>query len=481
MSYGPRRRTILLTGASGYIGGRLLSRLEERDDRIRCLARTPSHLTGRVGEATEIVRGDLLDRDSLTDAFDGVDVAYYLVHSMATGDDFEDLEQQSAANFADAARNAGVQRIIYLGGLGEGDGLSTHLASRQRVGEILRESGVPTIELRASIIIGSGSLSFEMVRALVENLPVMIAPRWVRSKAQPIAIEDVLSFLEASLDIELDRSEIVEIGGSDVVSYQDLLMEYARQRQLGRKIIPVPLLSPRLSGLWLGLVTPVYARVGRHLVDSLRHDTVVSSERAQELFDIDVRSASAAIARALANEDHEYAVTRWSDALSSSGATTGYGGESFGSRIVDSRSLRVRASVTQAFEPILRIGGTAGWYYGTKLWRIRGFIDLLVGGPGLRRGRRHASELYRGDTIDFWRVEEIEQGRLLRLRAEMRLPGRAWLVFEVEPVEGGSRIRQTAIFDPVGVSGKLYWYGLYPIHQLVFARMLRGIAAAVRA
>ncbi|MEZ4572471.1 MAG: SDR family oxidoreductase [Thermomicrobiales bacterium] len=258
------------------------------------------------------------------------------------------------------------------------------------------------------------------------------------------------------------------------------MLEYARQRNLGRRIIPVPFLSPGISSLWLGLVTPVYARVGRHLVDSLRHDTVVTSERARQLFDIRPRSASEAIARALSNEDREYAMTRWSDALSSSGATTSYGGKSFGSRIVDSRSLRVRTSPEKAFRPISRIGGSAGWYYGNILWRLRGFFDLLVGGPGLRRGRRHASQMRPGDTVDFWRVEEFDAGHLLRLRAEMKLPGRAWLQFEVEPVEGGSRIRQTAIFDPVGIFGKLYWYGLYPVHQVVFARMLRGIAAAIR-
>ncbi|CAN5667997.1 SDR family oxidoreductase [soil metagenome] len=472
-----RQRTILLTGASGYIGGRLLPALEARDERLRCLARTPSHLESRVSDQTQIVQGDLLDPDSLRGAFEGVDVAYYLVHSMATGDDFEELERQSATNFAGAARKAGVKRIIYLGESGE---LSPHLESRQRVGEILRQSDVPTIELRASVIIGSGSLSFEMMRALVEKLPLMTAPRWVRSKAQPIAIEDVLSYLVASLDVGIDQSEIVEIGGSEVVSYQDLMLEYARQRNLGRKVIPVPLLSPGLSSLWLGLVTPVYARVGRHLVDSLRHDTIVTSDRARELFSIEPRSAREAIARALANEDREYATTRWSDALSSSGATTSYGGESFGSRIVDSRSVRVRTSTEKAFEPISRIGGSAGWYYGNMLWRLRGFLDLLAGGPGLRRGRRHATEVHPGDTVDFWRVEDFEPGRLLRLRAEMKLPGRAWLQFEVEPVEGGSRIRQTAIFDPVGISGKLYWYALYPIHQIVFRRMLYGVARAVK-
>jgi uncharacterized protein YbjT (DUF2867 family) len=428
------QRTILLTGASGYIGGRLLPILEDREEQIRCLARTPEHLQSRVSEATEVVQGDLLEPDSLAPAFTGVDTAYYLVHSMASGENFEELEEKSARNFAQAAREAGVARIIYLGGLGDGSQLSPHLASRQHVGDILRASGVPTIELRASIIIGSGSLSFEMVRALVEKLPIMTTPRWVQSKAQPIAIEDVRAYLIAALDIELAESEIVEIGGSEVVSYRDLMLEYARQRNLRRKVLPVPLLSPTISSLWLGLVTPVYARVGRHLVDSLRHDTVVTSDRADDLFDIKPRSASEAIRRALANDDG-------------------------------------------AFAPISKIGGTVGWYYGDGLWRLRGLLDLLVGGPGMRRGRRHASIIYPGDTLDFWRVEKIEPDRLLRLQAEMKLPGRAWLQFEVEPIDGGSRIRQTAIFDPAGLFGKLYWYALYPIHEIVFRRMLFGIAA----
>ena len=472
------RRTILLTGASGYIGGRLLPRLEAGPHHVRCLSRHPSNLRPRTAECTEIVQADLLDPATLGRAFQNVDVAYYLIHSMAAGEDFEDLEQETAEHFARAAREAGVKRIIYLGGLGQSGDLSPHLASRQRVGQILRASGVPTVELRASVIIGSGSLSFEMIRALVEKLPVMTTPRWVQSNAQPIAIEDVLDYLMASLDIKLESSEVVEIGGANVVSYRDLMLEYARQRNLGRRIVPVPFLTPKVSSLWLGLVTPVYARVGRHLVDSLRHDTVVTSDRAMELFDIQPRSARDAIERALTFEDQAYAATRWSDALSSSGATTGYGGKVFGARIIDSRALRVRVSQSQAFEPIQRIGGSAGWYYGNALWRLRGLLDLIAGGPGLRRGRRHPSRVEIGDTVDFWRVEDVKPDRLLLLRAEMKLPGRAWLQFEVEPVEGGSRIRQTAMFDPVGILGKAYWYALYPIHQIVFRRMLQGIATA---
>jgi hypothetical protein len=340
---------------------------------------------------------------------------------------------------------------------------------------------VPTIELRASIIIGSGSLSFEMVRALVQKLPVMITPRWVSQPAQPLAIEDLIAYLVSAAEIELRASLVVEIGGADRVSYLDIMREFARQRGLRRFMIRVPVLSPRLSGLWLGLVTPVYARVGRELIDSVRNKTTVVDDSARRLFPaVAPRGIREAIARALLNEDLELAVTRWSDALSSGAAPSQWGGRAFGSRIVDSRSVRVARPPREAFAPVRRIGGETGWYYGDWLWRLRGFLDLLVGGVGVRRGRRDPEQLVPGDALDFWRVEAIEPDALLRLAAEMKLPGRAWLQFEVVPDGAGSMLRQTAIFDPVGLLGLAYWYALYPLHQLVFAGMLRGIVAAMR-
>jgi uncharacterized protein YbjT (DUF2867 family) len=471
-------RLILLTGATGYVGGRLLKALEAQGHRLRCLARRPDFLLPRVGGSTEVVKGDLLDPTSLGPAMAGVDSAYYLVHSMGSTGAFEEEDRQAAELFADMAREAGVRRIIYLGGLGKGEKLSRHLASRQEVGRILCESGVPTIELRASIIIGSGSLSFEMIRALVDRLPVMTAPRWVRIWAQPIAIEDVVAYLTAALDVEVEGSAVFEIGGADRVSYGDLMLEYARQRGLRRLMIPVPVLSPRLSSLWLGLVTPVYARVGRKLIDGITHETVVEDDLALRLFDIRPRGFREAIERALTNEDREIAETRWSDALSSGGPASTWGGVKFGSRLVDSRSARVPQPPSQAFKPIRRIGGKTGWYHANWLWRLRGFLDLLVGGAGMRRGRRDPERLAPGDTVDFWRVEAIEPDRLLRLSAEMKLPGRAWLQFEVEGDESGSTIRQTSIFDPVGLMGLVYWYLLYPVHSRVFAGMLRGIVRA---
>lgn len=467
---------MLLTGAIGYVGGRLLGALEARGERVRCLAREPRYVEPRAAEGSEVVAGDVFDPPSLARALAGVDAAYYLVHSMGAGDDFAQRDREAARNFAAAAREAGVSRIIYLGGLGRGPDLSEHLRSRQEVGRILRESGVPTVELRASIVIGSGSLSFELVRALVEKLPVMIAPSWVSVRAQPIAIEDVLEYLVEALDLPERDGRVFEIGGPDRVSYGDLMREYARLRGLRRWIVPVPVLTPKLSSLWLGLVTPVYARVGRKLVDSIRNETVLCDDSAAKTFSVRPRGVRAAMERALANEDRDFALTRWSDALSSSRETPTFGGARFGPRLVDSRSIRVPVSTARAFAPVHGIGGRRGWYYADGLWSLRGALDLLVGGPGMRRGRPEGRALRPGDALDFWRVERVERDALLRLRAEMRLPGRAWLQFEVEPENGDSRVRQTAIFDPVGIAGRLYWYALWPLHALIFRGMLRHIA-----
>jgi hypothetical protein len=339
---------------------------------------------------------------------------------------------------------------------------------------------VEVVEFRASVVLGSGSLSFEMIRALVERLPVMIAPRWVAVKTQPIAIDDLLAYLVAALDLPAGENRVYEIGSADQVSFGDLMRAYARQRGLRRLIIPVPVLTPRLSSLWLALVTPLYARVGRRLIDSMTVPTVVTDSAAQETFPIRPRRVEAAIAQAIANEDQEFAQTRWSDAVSSSGAAQEWGGVRFKARLVDSRTIDVAVSPEAAFAPIARIGGRTGWYWATWLWNVRGLVDLLVGGIGMRRGRRDPVELRVGDTVDWWRVEAIEPGRRLRLRSEMKSSGRAWLEFEVElvPDGTGSIIRQTAIFDPVGLFGLAYWYGVYPVHALVFARMLRGIARA---
>lgn len=483
MARDSERPLVLLTGASGYVGGRLLPRLEARDVRVRCLARRPEFLTSRAGEATEVVGGDLLDTDTLPAALSGVDTAYYLVHSMggAGHRDFEEQDRIAANNFGRAAKDAGVRRIVYLGGLGEEDeGLSPHLRSRQEVGHMLRASGVQVIEFRASIVIGSGSLSFEMIRSLMERLPVMITPKWVRIVAQPIAIQDLLSYLTAALDLDAEESRIYEIGGSERVSYRELMGEYARSRGLHRLMIPVPVLTPRLSSLWLGLVTPLYARVGRKLIESVTHETVVKDDRALRDFAVQPMGVREAVRSALDYEDREFAQTRWSDALSSSGLgptpPEGFGGVRYGRRLIDSRHTSVSVEPGSAFAPIRRIGGQTGWYALDWLWRLRGFLDLLLGGVGVRRGRSDPESIRVGDTVDWWRVEAFERDHRLLLRAEMKTPGRAWLEFEVNSEAGGSSIRQTAIFDPVGLSGLVYWYAIYPLHALVFRRMLAGIA-----
>ena len=481
-NHAPDTSLILVTGATGYVGGRLLRSLEAAGRRVRCLARRPEFLRDRVGPTTEVMQGDVLHAGSLGRAMTGVTTAYYLVHSMGSSGEFEAEDRQGAKNFGEAARAAGVRRIIYLGGLGGGTGrLSPHLRSRQEVGEFLRAAGVLTIEFRASIVIGSGSLSFELIRSLVERLPVMIAPRWVGVTAQPIGIDDLLAYLVAAIDLPLESSRIFEIGGSDRTSYEGLMREYARQRGLARWIISVPVLTPRLSSLWLGLVTPVYARVGRKLIDSMRHPTVVKDRSALEVFSVRPVGFREAIAAAIRNEDAEFAVTRWSDAPSAAGAPRRWFGARFGSRLIDSRVADVSVPAALAFRPIERIGGRAGWYWGDWLWRLRGALDLLLGGVGMRRGRRDPERVRAGDTLDCWRVEAIEPNRRLRLAAEMKMPGRAWLEFEVTDRPGGhhagSRIRQTAEYDPIGFLGRVYWYALYPLHQLMFAGMLREIAA----
>jgi lipocalin/uncharacterized protein YbjT (DUF2867 family) len=444
---------ILLTGATGYIGSRLLRVLEEGGCAVRCLARRPERIAaGRA--TTEVVPGDCLDEASLVAAMDGVDQAYYLVHSMASGPGFAALDRQAAANFGRAAARAGVRRIVYLGGLGDDPhSLSTHLKSRLETGEALREAGVPVVEFRASIVIGAGSLSFEMIRALVERLPVMICPRWVDTRTQPIAIDDVLAYLRAALDLPDGGGAVFEIGGPEVISYGEMMREYARLRRLRRFLIPVPVLTPRLSGLWLALVTPAQARVGRALVEGLRNPTVVHSQAARETFEIRPMPLREAFMRAI-----------------DEGAATQHK--------IDTRQVVVDAPPAQAFAPIRRIGGGTGWYFGDALWRLRGWIDGWLGGAGMPRHRRDPDACAVGDVIDGWRVEAYEPDRLLRLAAGLKLPGRGWLEFRVTPLGDGERslIRQTATFDPRGVTGRLYWYAVLPLHALIFRGLLRRIA-----
>lgn len=450
----PESPRILVTGATGCVGGELLRALEVRGDAVRALSRRPFE---PEAPRTQVVRGDLLDPPSLERALEGIDSAFYLVHSMASSGSFEREDRQAAENFARAAAAAGVGRIVYLGGLGEESGsLSAHLRSRHEVGDVLRSSGVQVVELRASIVLGSGSLSFEMIRALVSRLPVMVTPRWVSVTAQPIAIRDLIRCLLRSLEIDASASPVYEIGGRDVVSYGELMREYARQRGLRRWMIPVPVLTPRLSSLWLGLVTPLYARVGRHLIESIRNPTRVRGNAMREVFGIEPMGVAEAIAEAL-RQPAAAAPPR---------------------RLVDARHRRVSVAPDRAFAPIRRIGGQRGWYASAALWRLRGALDALIGGVGMRSGRPDPERLAVGDPVDSWRVEAFEDGHLLRLAAEMKLPGRAWLEFRVTPDGPGARIDQVASFDAAGLAGLLYWYAILPLHGFVFSRMLEAIAAA---
>ena len=477
MSDESSKQRVLVTGATGYVGGRLVKRLSERGFRVRAMARRPSYLTDRVPKGTEIVHGDVSEPITLDAAMRDVDTAYYLVHSLASGGDFESQEMEGARNFAAAAARAGLKRIVYLGGLGSHTGKSSaHMRSRQAVGEILRDGDVPTIEFQASIIIGPGSLSFELIRSLVRRLPVMVVPRWVRVKAQPIAIDDVLSYLVEAAAVSLAESRVYEIGGRDRLSYLDLMKQYGEMQGLRRVYINVPFLTPWLSSLWLNLVTPLFAKVGRKLIDSIRIASIVQDASALDDFSIEPMDVEEAIRRALDEEDRAFRETHWSDALSSSQSKPSYGGVHYGSRIIDSRMIPVKASVSESFAVVEGIGGERGWYYGDWLWQVRGFLDRMVGGVGMQRGRRDPDSLRKGDIVDCWRVELIERPERLLLRAEMKVFGRAWLQFEVRPTEHGSEIRQTAVYDPLGLMGLMYWYSLFVLHHFVFSGMLRGIA-----
>ena len=473
---------ILLTGATGYVGGVLLHELESRGHVVRCLARRPGKLAGLTGPTTEVIAGDAADPDVLARACAGIEVAYWLVHSMESGVDFARSARLAAARCAAAAKAAGVRRIIYLGGLGaEDDRLSAHLRSRHEVGAILRSSGLDVVEFRASIVIGAGSFSFDLVRTLVERLPVMICPAWLATPTQPIAITDVVAYLAAAVDLPAGGARIFEIGGPDRVSYGAIMKEYARQRGLIRLMIPVPVLTPRLSSLWLKLVTPQYSKVGRKLIDGLKNPTVVTSDAALREFTIRPRSLETAVREAMIQEDTAFAGKRWVDLADLEDLPHRYGGKAEGTRLEDHRHTVVAVAPERAFAAIERIGGVHGWYACNWLWQLRGWMDRMIGGPGMVRGRQHAERLKPGEKLDCWHVEICDRPRRLRLAAEMKMPGRGWLEFEVVPRDGDVTIHQTAIFDPRGLGGLAYWYAIWPLHELVFRRMLAGIArSAVR-
>lgn len=470
-------RGILLTGASGYIGIRVLRRLENRRDKLRCISRNPDFLRPRCLPATEIVECDVRDPKALREAMRGMSAAYYLVDSGAEPDSDSDADRLAARQFSSAAREAGLKRIIYLSGLGQGTSLSKHMGERHDVGRILRGSGVPTIEFRASPVIGSGSTTFELIRSIAETLPIIATPRWMRSVVQPISVEDVADYLDQALDLEIAGHRVFEIGGADQVTLEEIIREYAHQRGIRRLIIPVPVSMPSFSAIWLTVWTSLHGNIARRIIDVVRNGSSVRNDLALQEFPLKPRTVSEAMARALAGEDEEFQATKWSVALSSSGPRKRYGGVKFGSRLIASETVLVNAPPDRAFAPIEQIGGERGWYYGNWMWYVRGLVDQIVGGVGLRRGRRDPDVLLAGDPLDFFRVSRIEPGRFLQLEVEMKVPGRAWLQFEVDEEASGSRIRLSAIYDPIGLLGLLYWYSMYPFHLLIFKGMLRQIAS----
>jgi uncharacterized protein YbjT (DUF2867 family) len=488
---GPDAVTCLVTGATGYIGGRLVPGLLARGHRVRCLARSPDRLRDHPwARDVEVVRGDVMDPESVGAAMRGVDVAYYLVHSLGGGKGFEATDHRAARIFAERARAAGVRRIVYLGaltpaGVPEGE-LSPHLRSRAEVGRILLDSGVPTTVLRAAVIIGSGSASFEMLRYLTERLPVMVTPSWVRTRIQPIGVRDVLRVLAGSAGMPPDVSRAFDIGGPEVLTYLDMMRRYAAVAGLPRRlIVTVPVLTPRLSSHWIGLVTPVPRSIARPLTESLRHEVVCHENDIARYVPYPPGRPigfDAAVALALRRVQDAQVSTRWSSA-SVPGAPSDplptdpdWAG---GSLYTDHREQPVDASPAALWRVIEGIGGVNGWYSFPLAWAVRGRLDRLVGGVGLRRGRRDSTRLRVGDSLDFWRVEEIEPGRLLRLRAEMRLPGSAWLEMRAEVAEDGrTRYRQRAVFHPSGLLGHAYWWSISPFHAGVFGGMARNIAKA---
>ena len=477
---------IAITGASGYIGSRLTEKMSAGPNKLRCLVRDKTAFVERFNHPLiEAKECDLLKPETLSNKLENIDTAFFLVHSLASDNDFDEDEVACAQNFLNEAINSGVKRIIYLGGLtAKTDKISRHLSSRLRVGELLRSSSIECIEFQASIIIGRGGLSYEIMRNLVERLPAMITPKWVSSLAQPIWIEDVVDYLSLSIDSHFEGNRVIQIGGPDKVSYKDLMKEYGRQRGIKRAMISVPVLTPHLSSLWLGLVTPVYARAGRKLINSLTSDSIVTEKNGMEIFPITPINYKEAIQNVL-KDSETGPVSRWFDANSSASKTPkkiGFGSKNlsdFKYRFEDTRFVDVQGNISDAIKPINEIGGRNGWYYANILWRIRGWFDLLIGGVGMRRSRLMKDKFLIGDTLDWWRIIDTVENTMVTFLAEMKLPGEATLKFEVEKRDSSVRIWQTASFYSNSLTGHLYWYSLLPLHAFIFRGMIRSIGSKV--
>lgn len=462
---------ILVTGATGYIGGRLISDLTKKGYSVRVLVRDPSRIQGRSWEnKVEIFKGDLLKFDTVLSALEGIDLAYYLVHSMYGGKGYADRDRIAANNFVKAGKN--LKHVIYLGGLlPDAEEISDHLSSRAEVGEILRH-GLPTTEFRAGPIIGSGSASFEMVRYLTERLPIMVAPKWIHHNVQPIAVKDIMRYLTEAIDKKYIG--VIDVG-SEVLTFKEMMEGYAKVRRLTRTILTVPVLAPKLAAIWVGLVTPISNSLAVPLIEGVIHPIVGDTSKAKEIFpDIDPLAYLESVERALSHVEGGDIETRWSDALTENAT---YSVSQWQGIVSERRSIHIEnLEAEDVFNSFTSLGGDKGWLVWNWAWWIRGLIDRLAGGPGLRRGRRHPTELLPGEALDFWRVEEIERPETLRLRAEMKVPGRAWLEWQAMPEGNGTRLVQTAIFEPAGAWGIIYWRSLYPVHSFIFDDMIKAIS-----
>jgi len=483
------QRKILVTGASGYVGGRLVKALLQEEMAVRIFVRERSKVSGQPWvSAVEIATGNANNYDEVLTALTGVHTAFYLLHSINLGSNFDEIEAAMARNFAKAASTAGVKQIVYLGGIANDAKSSKHLASRARTGSELATGSTPVMEIRAGIIIGSGSASFEMLRHLTHRLPIMTTPKWVANRTHPIAIRDVLWYLAHIAKLEKPISGIFDIGGPEVLSYADMMQKFAKISGLRRRlIIKVPVLTPQLSSLWIGLVTPVPTALARPLVGSLINEVVADPKKSlngiiplppEGLTDV-TRAIELALSRISANAVE----TRWSDAAIQTApwqkaqSDPAWAGEMI---LRDFREVITDAPIEKVWESIEQIGGENGWYGADFLWFMRGLLDRAIGGVGLRRGRRDPKTLRIGESLDFWRVENIEKGKLLRLYAEMILPGKAWLEFRVSEVDGKTKIIQEATFAPHGLGGQLYWYSILPLHSFVFPTMLRNIVRSAK-
>lgn len=477
---------VLVMGATGYVGSRLVPRLLEQGHHVRAMGRSRPKLQARAWAAhphVALVEADVGDTATLQAAMRGASALYYLVHSMEShARGFEDADRRAARRVAKVAAQAGVQRIVYLGGMGDADDprLSPHLRSRQEVGRLLRSGDVPVTELRAGIILGAGSASYEILRYLTERLPVMVTPRWVSTPAQPIAIRDVLGYLVDCLRAPETVGGTFEIGGPEVLSYRRLMEIHAEEAGLRKRLVlPVGVLTPRLSSYWIHLVTPAPASLARPLAEGLRNPVVVKDDRIRRILPRELLTPREAIRLALDRQQHDLIESHWTDASGRAPAAWSYATDAAwtgGTLLRDERSVTTHVPPEVAWTPIERIGGTTGYYYANGAWRLRGALDKMLGGVGLRRGRAYPTRLRTGDALDFWRVADVEPGRRVRLVAEMKVPGRAMLEFAVQPDGAGSRIRQTALFLPRGLAGLAYWYALLPVHNAIFRGMLAGIA-----